>query len=555
MMDFKQMKSLTYKSIITIIAMVILIFANSINIYSQTAGLNIEIEKAQPPVKIIFDTDISGDWDDVGATATLHGLSDLGEAEILGMCVSAGGYAAKWAPLCLDAINTFYNRPNIPIGIVKNIGSTSSVYLKEIAENFPNDIQAEDVWDATELYRKILSEQADTSVVIVSVGYLTNIQDLLQSKSDKYSDLDGIILVNKKVKRWVCMGGKFPKGGESNLWSEPAASKYAIENWPRPILFSGIKIGNVITSGMSFVRTSADNPARRAYEICTGYVGGSHSSWDQTAVLAAIRNPSQYWEVVSNGYMAITDDKASNEWMLSPDKGHSYLKIKGKEKEIQQDINDLMADVPYPWLNKEELVANWKFDENVKDVVPDASGRGNAGIFVGEHSWVEGKYGNAACFAKDSKYMYIKNNSSFHFRNSGFTIAFWIKYPKSIPNEQMDIIKKKLYYNKWLGVYKTPVDNKIGFMVKWDSVQGNTQITPGNWHHVAVTLSDEKASIYLDGKLDAEKQISIKKLYFPGSSFRLGANVGGDKKVNTYIDDLFFFNKVLNEEEIRKLIK
>ena len=350
------------------------------------------------------------------------------------------------------------------------------------------------------------------------------------------------------------MGGKFPKGGESNLWSEPAASKYAIENWPRPVLFSGIKIGNAITSGMTYVRTSADNPARRAYEICTGYIGGSHASWDQTAVLAAVRNPSLYWDVETHGYMAITDDKASNEWLSTPDKNHSYLINKGQKKEVTQTINDLMADAPYPWPEKKELVANWKFDENTKDAIPDASGNGNTGVFVGEHSWVEGKFGNAACFGKGSKYIYIKNNSSFNFRNSGFTLAFWIKYPKSLPKQRQAIVKRKLYYDKWLGVYTTGKDHKIGFMVKWDSVQGGTSLTAGEWHHVAVTLSDKKAQIYLDGQLEGEKAISIKKLYFPGSPFKIGANVGGDKKTMTCIDDLFFFNKVLSEDEIKNLM-
>ncbi len=422
------------------------------------------------PVKIIFDTDISGDWDDVGATATLHGLADLGEAEILGMCVSAGGYAAKWSPLCLDAINTYYGRPDIPIGVVKNIGSTNSIYIREIAENWPHDLTSEGVWDATELYRKILSGQPDTSVVIVSVGYITNIKNLLQSKADKYSELDGIALVNKKVKRWVCMGGKFPEGGESNFWSEPAATKYAVENWPRPVLFSGINIGNAIRSGMTLVRTSSNNPVRRAYEICTGFVGGHHASWDQTAVLAAVRNPLQYWDVESNGYCAITDDKATNAWKSSPDKNHSYLKIKGKEDEITQAINDLMADVPYPFSDKEKLVANWKFDESDKDAIPDASGNNHTGVFVGEHSWVTGKSGNAASFGKGSKYMYIKNSDEFNFHESGFTIAFWVYYPDSIPTGKKILLKRNMYLDKWLGVYKNTSDNTVGFMVKWDSV-------------------------------------------------------------------------------------
>ena len=41
------------------------------------------------PVPVIFDTDIMGDVDDVGAVAVLHALTDRGEAKILatGVCV------------------------------------------------------------------------------------------------------------------------------------------------------------------------------------------------------------------------------------------------------------------------------------------------------------------------------------------------------------------------------------------------------------------------------------------------------------------------------------
>ncbi|MCK5794730.1 MAG: nucleoside hydrolase, partial [Anaerolineales bacterium] len=477
-------------------------------------GSNQKTKEASQAVKIIFDTDLSGDWDDVGATATLHGLADLGEAEILGMCVSAGGYAAQWAPRCLDAFNTYYGRPDIPIGVVKDMGSTESVYIREIAKNWPHDLTSEEVWDATELYRKILSGQPDTSVVIVTVGYLSNMEDLLQSGPDQYSDLDGTDLVNKKVKRWVCMGGKFPEGSESNLYSEPAASKYAIENWPRPILFSGIEIGNAIRSGQTLVRTSADNPIRRAYEICCGYVGGHHNSWDQTAVLAAVRNPLQYWDVETSGHMEITDDRASNAWRASPDKDHNYLKLKGEEEEVELVINDLMADVPFPWSDKDKLVANYKFNELVTDIAPDASGNGNTGVFVGNHSWVEGRSGQAASFGEGSKFMYIENNDSFFFRKSGFSLAFWFYYPESVPEERQILVKRNLYYNEYLGVYMNGSDHTMGFQVKWDSVPGHTAILPDTWHHVTVTMDHEKARIYLDGKLEGEQTINIKKLYF-----------------------------------------
>ena len=40
-------------------------------------------------VKIIFDTDMESDVDDVGALAMLHSFADNGEAQILGTMVSS----------------------------------------------------------------------------------------------------------------------------------------------------------------------------------------------------------------------------------------------------------------------------------------------------------------------------------------------------------------------------------------------------------------------------------------------------------------------------------
>ena len=64
------------------------------------------------PVRIIFDTDIQGDADDVGTVAVLHALVDSGEAEILAMGVSSKN---SWSPLCLSALNTYFGRGIKPL--------------------------------------------------------------------------------------------------------------------------------------------------------------------------------------------------------------------------------------------------------------------------------------------------------------------------------------------------------------------------------------------------------------------------------------------------------
>lgn len=147
-------------------------------------------------VKIIFDTDMESDVDDVGALAMLHSLADNGEVEILGTMVCS---LNPWAVPTVDAINTFFGKPAIPIGAVKTLGVyRNSKYATLLSEEFPQDIGlGENAPDATLVYRQILNSQADSSVVIVTVGYLTNLSYLLNSGPDKISDLNGTDLVRK----------------------------------------------------------------------------------------------------------------------------------------------------------------------------------------------------------------------------------------------------------------------------------------------------------------------------------------------------------------------
>ena len=330
--------------------------------------------------KVIFDTDIGPDWDDVGATATLHALADLGEAEILGMMVSSGGHSATWGPPCLDAFNTFYNRPDIPIGVALDGPSMGSSYNQQIATEFPQDIGTGNAWDAVELYRKILSEQPDSSVVIITVGFITNLDDLLKSESDNYSTLNGVDLVNKKVKRWVCMGGGFPSsGGEFNFNRDPLATKFAVENWPKPVLFSGYEIGAPILTGATLALTPESNPIRRAYELAGGYVGVTRSSWDQTAVLAALRDPLLYWDMETTGYCSVADN-GSNQWLSTPDKDHSYLIKKLSNPEMVEIIDDLMADLDgIPTVKITSPTNNERFDQgsniSIEAAASDSNGQ------------------------------------------------------------------------------------------------------------------------------------------------------------------------------------
>lgn len=71
------------------------------------------------PVKVIFDTDMVSDYDDVGALACLHAFADEGRCEILAMASCTRGNQSVAA---VEVLNAFYGRPDIPVGCAKELG-------------------------------------------------------------------------------------------------------------------------------------------------------------------------------------------------------------------------------------------------------------------------------------------------------------------------------------------------------------------------------------------------------------------------------------------------
>lgn len=310
-------------------------------------------------VPVIYDTDIDSDVDDVGALAVLHALANRGEANILAVIATTEDVDG---PACVAAINTYFHRPNIPIGVNKearpdpslpgwlHLRSGFSRYARTIAAEYPHTLEGYSHAEcATALYRRMLSSQPDNSVIIVTVGHLTNLKNLLLSTPDEHSPLDGIALVRRKVKLWSCMGGRYPRGKEANFYRpHPESTVVSVSNWPTTVVFSGWELGrDIITGGESFRQKAAkDSPVRRAYELYNNFAG--RHSWDQTSVLYAVRGTDEdtLWSVQWDGSNHVFPD-GSNEWRTSPhNENHGYLVAKMAPERIAEILEQLMLQEP-----------------------------------------------------------------------------------------------------------------------------------------------------------------------------------------------------------------
>lgn len=309
------------------------------------------------PVRIIFDTDIAGDVDDVGSLAMLHVLADRGEVELLACVASSNN---PHSPGCLDAINTWYGRPDIPIGTASRFGQQAGVdskqvveskYTRQIAEEFPNDIgQGQGTEEGVKLYRRLLANEKD-KVTIVTVGFLGNIAALLESPADDISPHTGQELVERKVTQWICMGGIFPEGkfpgggGEYNLSFGPEHARVAIEKWPVKLVFSGFEIGHPIKTGEGLKVLPERHPLRRSFTLYNGLT--DNSSWDQTAVLFATRGPDDYWKLSEPGRCRVPEGSVGQvEWGRDPAGKHYYLQERMPPEKLAELIEQLMLTPP-----------------------------------------------------------------------------------------------------------------------------------------------------------------------------------------------------------------
>lgn len=173
------------------------------------------------PVKVILDTDMGAggcsDADDVGTIGMLNAMADNGEVELLAIMLNT---MANDSAKAISVLQQYYGRDHVPIGVYKGDSSHTHLfrvhpYIPVIANGWPSrNLTTAQLPSATDIYRQILGAEVDNSVVVVSVGVLTNLAELLRSGPDAYSSLNGTELLSRKAKLLAVMGGRYPEGEE-----------------------------------------------------------------------------------------------------------------------------------------------------------------------------------------------------------------------------------------------------------------------------------------------------------------------------------------------------
>jgi RpiB/LacA/LacB family sugar-phosphate isomerase len=296
------------------------------------------------PAKILIDTDMLTDCDDIAALAMLLNLKKRGDAEVLGVTVSS---ANELSAPATSAVLNYYGCEDIPIGIPEpgqGGNRNDSCFLPQICAEFPHKDKFE---RAVRIMRRALANAEDNSVKIVTIGYLTNLASLLKSSADDISELSGVELIEKKVMEWVCMGGNFPDDpaiDNVNFTRDKDNALYCLRNYKGRITFVGREIGHNIFVGNNFRLLTKSSPLYRSYQLHRGRWGDNwdHHTADPCTVLYAVFGCGERFEVQS-GSMTLQDDCAFT-WNPEIKSNKFYLLQKQSRADTAKEINDIIMN-------------------------------------------------------------------------------------------------------------------------------------------------------------------------------------------------------------------
>ncbi len=312
----------------------------------------------QQKLRVIFETDIGNDIDDALALDMLYKYMDQDKIDLLAVMLN------KCAPApaeFMDIMGTWYGYPDIPVGIVRDGADDPwGQYAQKVVDLHKEDgapmferthSDYDKLPDAHILYRKILAQQPDNSVVISTVGFSTNLARLLDTPADEYSPLTGKELVAKKVKLLVPMAGHMSDTTycEYNVIKDIPAAQKVFAEWPTKMVVSPFEVGLAIEYPGASMREdfgwANPHPLVEAYRAWAGHLDYDRPTWDLTSVLYAVEGDS--WFTMSKPGNIVIKDNGASIFTPCEDGRVIYMMVDEAQcKAINERFQKLITSVP-----------------------------------------------------------------------------------------------------------------------------------------------------------------------------------------------------------------
>ena len=307
------------------------------------------------PVQMILDSDFGSSTDDLFALMMLNHYMDDGLVDLKGIVVDREG--EKNAAL-VDIFNTYYGHPEVPIGLERNgvknprcfIPYNGICDLKDAQGTplFKRSVDASRCPEGYKLYRQLLSQADDKSIVVVAIGFATTLAQLFESGADEYSPLSGVELFGKKVKSVYIQSGRFEAGDSLSGYNMRAASRQSAIFYDRlpknvDLIMSPSNVGDQIDYLPKDVLVDLSyteiNPIKAVYTHYTCDTG--QRMWDTNCLVQAVLGDAEY-NLSPRGWVTFVDRGEESLMLFKADpQGNARYQLPGDTYLAQQKLMDI----------------------------------------------------------------------------------------------------------------------------------------------------------------------------------------------------------------------
>ncbi len=295
------------------------------------------------PIKLILDTDVGSDCDDMMAISYMIAAEKKGLVKPLAITIS---HPAEHAAAGIRALYRSYGAETPVMGQMSREIPRGDWYGKKIYEKFGQEDDLAPVCGAVELLRKTLAE-SDGDVTLCAIGPLNNVADLLESEADENSPLYGVDLVKEKCGRLVLMAGGFvPDKNGKNVpeWNVKVcieSSQKLFELCKNDIYMLPFEAALTMITGKYAVKTLGEStPLTLAFMNFHGSEG--RSSWDPATLLWAVEGNGDHFTLSEAGNVTV-DDIGTTDFEADKNGNCRIIGIKQLENESFEDAQKRVA--------------------------------------------------------------------------------------------------------------------------------------------------------------------------------------------------------------------
>ncbi len=338
-----------------VVAIALIIGLNGCKTPATLDTLATQTTLKKEPVKMILDSDFGSSTDDLFALMMLNHYMDDGLVDLKGIVVDREG--EKNAAL-VDIFNTYYGHPDIPIGQERNGVKNPRCFIPYNGICDLKDAQGQPLFKRTQdtsrcpegykLYRQLLSQAEDKSIVVVAIGFVTTLAQLFESGADEYSPLTGTDLFSQKVKAVYIQSGRFETGDSLSGYNMRAASRQSAvfyDRFPKNVdlIMSPSNVGDQIDylphEVLSDLSSTELNPIKAVYTRYTCDTG--QRMWDTNCLVQAVLGDTEY-PLSPRGWVTFVDRGEESLMLFKDDpQGNARYQLPTDSYTAEQKLMDI----------------------------------------------------------------------------------------------------------------------------------------------------------------------------------------------------------------------